>query len=212
MSGGRLRFEIDTVYPNDGSIKVTILECPASLEALHFRVPAWSKVNDILWGWWRDDYGRSGLDVTQNRPGYISLRGRFKPGLILYLYLDLPIRVASGRFGHVDEAPRPEERDGETVYRDAAIFKGPCMLVLAAAHNDLPFGRQRYAVRAGLSSDGKIELPPARDKPGPKCRWSRLHHAIDRVTPVATTAHLSPLAELTWSEDPRAKGTFDIVT
>ncbi|WP_084126779.1 glycoside hydrolase family 127 protein [Demequina sp. NBRC 110054] len=73
LESGRMRLRVETRYPDDGAITVTVVEAPSSPVTLRLRVPAWAEgstgttsegVETLETGWWRPGAVREGDVVS----------------------------------------------------------------------------------------------------------------------------------------------------
>lgn len=198
---GSIRLEIDTDYPNSGNVKVTVLECGEAARRLYFRVPGWSSVEGIAWGWHRGEMNSQGLTRLEDREGCVGLEGELKPGLTVRLSLAMPLRVECGEPGHIEEPVDLSDRTASI-----AFFAGPCELAVDAQYN--PEAELDGIVEVSVGADGTPNVERA-DIPGDVAanhlRMPGLHFRVDAEQ---GSLHLSPMAEFTCADKLKAKMLF----
>ena len=119
LTGGRVRLGIETNYPWDGQIAITVLEAPADLWALTLRIPGWCASASVTPGF---DTGRQPA-----APGWWNSPKRsWQAGDRVVLELDMPVRVIE-----------PNTRV-DAIRGCVALERGPLVYCLEGA--DLPAG------------------------------------------------------------------------
>ncbi|WP_042213035.1 glycoside hydrolase family 127 protein [Demequina mangrovi] len=128
LPGGRLRLRVDTAYPSEGEVRVTVLEAPPTAVTLRLRVPGWAEGTTVVVpdgtradaapGWWEDTRELRARDV------YV-------------LALDVSPRLVW-----------PDARI-DAVRGTVAVERGP--LVLCLESTDLPAGAALEDVRIDTS-------------------------------------------------------------
>jgi uncharacterized protein len=118
LPAGRVRLAVDTEYPWDGRVTVSVVEAPDEPWTVRLRVPAWCRSATL-------DIG-DGPTAIDPAAGSISARRAWRPGDKVTLTLDMP-----GRITMAD--PRVDATRG-----CAALERGP--LVYCIETVDLPSG------------------------------------------------------------------------
>ncbi|WP_159621020.1 glycoside hydrolase family 127 protein [Ruania rhizosphaerae] len=146
--GSVLALRIDTAYPDDGAIRVTVVEAPALPVRLRLRVPHWAEGATLA--------GVDGVSEPVG-PGWVEVPGILADGATAAL--DLPV---APRFTWPD--PRVDAARGTV-----AVERGP--LVLALESVDLPADVDLEEVRvdaaAGVHPHGDGAIVRARRLPLP---------------------------------------------
>ncbi|GAA3595313.1 glycoside hydrolase family 127 protein [Nonomuraea rosea] len=88
ISAGGARLRIDTDYPWDGLIRVTVEEAPQGEWELALRVPAWSESTFAALSWTGDDHA-----IGAAEDGYFRIRRHWQQGETIELRLDLTPRI-----------------------------------------------------------------------------------------------------------------------
>ena len=88
-SGAEARVAIETMYPSEGHVKITLSEAPPAEMAVAVRIPAWAR--DARLSVNGEPHPR---DAT--RPGYARVTRRWRPGDRLELDLPLEPRLVEG--------------------------------------------------------------------------------------------------------------------
>lgn len=114
---GDLVLDVQTRYPDDGLVRITVVEAPGSERTLRLRVPSWAE-HAVL--------AEPGSDARPARPGWVDVRRTFAVGDVV----TLDLRVTP-RFTFPD--PRIDAVRGTV-----AVERGP--LVLCLESPDLPSG------------------------------------------------------------------------
>ncbi|AYF98027.1 glycoside hydrolase family 127 protein [Protaetiibacter intestinalis] len=116
LDAGALAVRVETAYPHDGRVRVTVLEAPDAEVGIALRVPGWAD---------GATFTAAGATAPAS-PGYATARRVFAPGEQLELVLPLEPRLT---------APDPRV---DAVRGQLAVERGP--LVLALEDVDLPDG------------------------------------------------------------------------
>jgi DUF1680 family protein len=177
LGGGRaVALRVETAYPREGSVTVTV-ESPADGEwTLTLRVPAWADGATLTAG-----------GATQAAPpGYVAIRRTFAPGDIVVL--DLPV------------APRwswPDPRV-DAVRGQVAVERGPEVLAIESVDLGTDVGAARVRVdEPPVERDGQV-LVPVRTEVAAPDGWP---FAASPATPSLSDEHLVPLvAYHDWAE------------
>lgn len=136
--GERIALGIETRYPWEGSVRVTIEEAPVAAASLFLRIPGWCAEAEARV---RGEPYRGRL-----RPGsYLEVRSRWKAGEAVELTLAMPVTMLASH-------PRVLASSGR-----AALARGPLVYCVEAADNP-GFDVWDLAVRPG--SDVRAELAP----------------------------------------------------
>ena len=113
VAGQRMVFDLDTKYPSDGILSLTIREAGDAEIPIHFRAPLWSRVLKLT------------LNDQAVEPavaeGYCTLKRRWAKGDRAVLQLDLPLRTEA-RNHFIGDGPNA---DASRV----SLWKGPRQLV-----------------------------------------------------------------------------------
>ena len=135
-SGDAIALRIETTYPDDGLIRVLVVESPAGPWTLSLRVPSWASSADLV-----EPDGRRPVE-----PGTATVTRAFQPGDVVELHLPIAARVTH---------PHPLI---DSVRGSIAVERGPVVYALEStdlgAHVDL-------AVAAGtppVERDGDVLL------------------------------------------------------
>ncbi|MCB2413721.1 glycoside hydrolase family 127 protein [Demequina sp. TTPB684] len=137
LDDGVLAVQVDTAYPYEGRVTVTVAAAPPTPIELALRIPAWAQDGAA---WSTDNPGL----VAEIEGGYVRLRGVANPGDRVTLDLPVTPRVV-----------RPDPRIDD-VRGQVAIERGP--LVLALESVDLPSGADTESVEVDLGVP--VELTP----------------------------------------------------
>lgn len=130
---GRLSFELETDYPWDGAVKLTITAVPTAEAALHLRIPGWCDGATIA---------VNGEAAGPAQPGtYVTLKRVWAVGETIHLNLPLEVQ-------RVRSHPLVEETRNHV-----AIRRGPVVYCLEGI--DLPDGVELLDVH--LPRDGALE-------------------------------------------------------
>jgi hypothetical protein len=204
IENGQVVLDIDTDYPNSGEVKIRILKVPKPFGGLYFRVPSWSKKIQIL--------RNPSLLQVSDRNGYLGFRGHFREGEEIILNIDLPLRIVDGRFGYIGNSPLLIKQGEERIYGQVALLKGPILLILDQQYNPsveitgkefmLSGEIQKIDLNSLLSKLRVEEIP----------EWPNLFFNANCISPEIRGIYLSPFANLTSSDDPRASGVFNILS
>ncbi len=200
---GPLVLEVDTDYPNSGNVKLTILESPELPIKLYFRVPFWCKKPQLLHA--------SSLLRISDRDGYLGLKGYFKKGDEVLFSIDLPLRIVDGRFGYVGSPPQLMKEEGKKIYKQVALFKGPVLLVLDQKYNTQIEVENKEFILLGNGQNVKLGPSPSELKIDRTTEWKDIFFKTSSIFPDIQKIYLSSFADLTYSDDPRAVGIFDIL-
>lgn len=87
FADGRLGLRVETDYPWQGRVRITVTEAPAGPWALALRIPPWSRRTE-----WDTPDGK-GVAVTADEHGYAVLRRSWQPGDTVVLHLDMAPRL-----------------------------------------------------------------------------------------------------------------------
>ncbi|WP_432183330.1 glycoside hydrolase family 127 protein [Streptomyces tendae] len=187
FADGRLGLRVETDYPWQGRVEITVTEAPAGPWALALRVPPWSTRTRM------DTPEEKGLAVTADEQGYAVLRRSWRPGDTVVLHLDLTPRLtlphpridAVRGCAAVERGPlvycfeQTDQQDGVPVdelalFRDAEFEE--------VTHSDLDGVGPTVALRtrAAAVTGGHEAGLPYRTADGP--------HAADTDAPVIATA------------------------
>ncbi len=137
--GCPVALDVETDYPHDGRVRVTVREDATRAWTLRVRVPSWATVGAVL---------RVDGQETTVMPGYAEVRRAFRAGDVVEL--DLPVRA---RWTWAD--PRVDAVRGQV-----AVERGP--LVMALESTDLGEDVNLAAVEVGaapLERDGQVLVP-----------------------------------------------------
>lgn len=171
-AGGRLSVRVETRYPTDGAIQVTILDAPERDVTLRLRVPSWAHRATL-----------TGIDGQQRlvAPGWASICTVLRTGDSLTL--ELPVEP---RFTWPD--PRIDAVRGTI-----GIERGPLVLCLESA--DLPPGVAMENVRVDVGT------PPQPEGDGAVIQARTVRHRTEhstlpylRSSPITTLHEELPLA------------------
>ena len=206
LAGGVLTVEMATDYPWAGAVELRVTSAPPQACGLAVRVPAWSAVPQI----------RRNEDLVEAdpEPGYLVVRGQWRPGDVLRFELDTTPRLTY-----------PDRRVG-AVQGTAAIERGP--LVYCVEQADQPAGTdvadlalvpggleevratlpgvgstmlvRASAVHRALSPQPGLPYHPAR--PPPACRPPAAAHPAPASVP-PTAEQLTPT--MSQSPPPRSR-------
>lgn len=167
---GTVHLRVDTRYPDDGRVEVTVVEAPTEGPGLRLRVPAWASATGSV----------TGAEPQAVPPGWWDATAALASGQTFVLDMDLSPRLTW-----------PDRRI-DAVRGTVAIERGP--LVLCLESTDLPAGVALDAV----SIDPSAELEAHGD--GARLRGAvvRCADAYARLPYGPATRHVSPEAmELT---------------
>ncbi|NUR09153.1 MAG: glycoside hydrolase family 127 protein [Nocardioidaceae bacterium] len=135
------RLHLDTDYPWDGEVTITVDEVPDDTErTLTMRVPAWCTDATVT-----DPDGQ----VVAAAPGYVSVRRGWHPGDAVRLALPMPVRLTPGH-------PRVDAVRG-----CLAVERGP--LVYAVEQLDLPEGPHVDDLRLTSTDPSALVAEPRPD-------------------------------------------------
>jgi DUF1680 family protein len=179
IHAGDIRLAIETDYPWDGAVRVTILEAPETERELALRVPGWCASATA-----RD---AAGTDLGPPSDGAIRMTRRWRSGEVIELTLAMPVRATAAD-------PRIDAVRG-----CVAIERGP--LVYAIESADLPAGVELEDVR--LDSDARFELEQGRATGDDAIAVTTLGHvrggdAVIRAVPYHTWGNRGDGAMRVW--------------
>jgi DUF1680 family protein len=163
LGAGRVRLAIDTDYPWDGQVTVTVKEAPAGPWSLAMRIPDWCQSASVRVA--------SGETETLRAPGrWTSESRRWQAGDEVVLCLEMPARVT-----------QPDARI-DAIRGCLALERGP--LIYCVETDDLPAGvtledvvleptvRPRPVTRADIGESVVGLVVPAIHRPaGPQNAW-----------------------------------------
>ncbi|NNC13780.1 glycoside hydrolase family 127 protein [Planctomonas sp. JC2975] len=129
---GDLTLTVETGYPFDGAVRVTVESAPDSPVALSLRVPSWAA-----------DATLDGAQVAAG--GYATVTRRFAPGDVLVLDLPVTPRIA-----------RPLARIDD-LRGSLAIERGPLVYAFEAVDQPNGVGLDEAIVDAGSVADGDAD-------------------------------------------------------
>jgi len=175
LAGGRqVAVRVETAYPADGDIRVTVLGTDATSGAgeqwtLSLRVPAWADGATLT----------VDGETTPAAPGYASVTRPFAPGDVVELRL--PVRA---RWTGAD--PRVDAVRGSV-----AVERGPLVMALESVDLGASVNTARVLVdEAPVDRDGQVLVPvaqvPVEDSPWPYATGSATVPALEpaRLTPL----------------------------
>lgn len=116
LEAGELAVRVQTAYPREGVVRVTVIEAPDAPVSIGLRVPSWATGATVT----------EGATTTPVSPGLATVERAFTPGDEIVLTLPLTPRLTAGH-------PRVDAVRGQL-----AVERGP--LVLALEDVDLPDG------------------------------------------------------------------------
>jgi DUF1680 family protein len=119
LAGEPLRLTQETGYPWDGTVRITIDECPSEPLALKLRIPGWAEGAAIR-------VNGDELDASLTPGTYAEVRRVWKPGDVVELELEMPAQL-------IEAHPLVEE-----VKNQVAVKRGPIVYCLESP--DLPDG------------------------------------------------------------------------
>ena len=140
VPGGRVRLEVETEYPWDGSVNVTVTDAPGNRWTIAARVPAWCRAGSVDVGGVREP--------IEPGSGHVTMSREWAPGDRMRVELEMPPRMT---------APDPRI---DAVRGSVAVERGP--LVYALEQADLPDGITLDAVRADAASLPELAAPDPR--------------------------------------------------
>ncbi|WP_255371664.1 beta-L-arabinofuranosidase domain-containing protein [Cellulosimicrobium sp. CUA-896] len=70
-AGGELAVRVESRYPDDGAVRVEVLDAPEREVSLRLRVPAWAHGATLV---------APGRDARPVAPGWAEVRGALRPG------------------------------------------------------------------------------------------------------------------------------------
>lgn len=133
LGEGDFAIDLDTAYPDDGRVVLTLARAPKAERELALRLPAWCaspslRINDRP------------VAVGDRADGYVRVRRRWKPGDRVVLSLPMAVRAE----------PTPDDP------RLVAFFSGPLVLAADLGPAERPFDQ---AAPALLGEGDPAELP-----------------------------------------------------
>ncbi len=137
--GQALRLQVETDYPWDGTVRLTIQDAPAQPLTLHLRVPAWAAGASYR----IEREGNAGRPVAAAAGAYVRPRRVWRPGTVVHVTLPMPARL-------IGSHPRVQANTGR-----AALARGPLIYCLESL--DHP----------GVDVDRLALLPTERLRPVP---------------------------------------------
>ena len=187
-AAGRIRLggfllDVQTRYPDDGLVRIVVLEAPVGMAGLRLRVPSWASEATIA------ERGETAHAVA---PGWLDVRRVFGPGDELVLDLRM-----GARFSFPD-------RRIDAVRGTVAVERGPLVLCLESI--DLPDGASLddvlIDVRVPPTDDGDTALVSAvtvdRGSDGSLGRVP--YSAGDPSTPTGTVREVALVPYHRWAE------------
>jgi len=147
-SASPLELRLDTEYPRAGNVRLTVTRGQAKA-AVRMRIPHFARQVRIRVNGRRADHASDA--------GFAVLTRAWRPGDRVDLTFDLPFSlVPGGRTGFETSGP-PEG----TIFEEAALLKGPLVLMLERETNGLREERQDWTLAVYRQADGQLYLPPA---------------------------------------------------
>ena len=114
VNGKSLKVDLETNYPNDGKLKLTLEPSGTMVFPLKIRIPAWSNVKSASID------GRR-LSQTAAEDGYLVIEKKWQKGDIVELVLDMPYRT--------EKRNEFVGNDASTDMSRVSLWKGPRQLV-----------------------------------------------------------------------------------
>ncbi|HEU0256358.1 MAG TPA: beta-L-arabinofuranosidase domain-containing protein [Microbacteriaceae bacterium] len=189
LASGPVRVQVETDYPFDESVKITVLEAPAADTTLSLRIPPWA-----------GDTMRLSEPATRPTPGAAVIRRRFLAGDVIELVLSVRPRVT-----------RPDRRI-DAVRGTFAVEAGPLVMALESA--DLPAGWSVNDIEADPlslagSPDGPtLDVTRCDTGDGWPYRSEAQHDTGEkrtaRLIPYSTWANRGPSTMRVWIPEPAA--------
>ena len=140
-ANGEISLEVQTNYPWEGDVHISVSATPISPWELSVRIPAWCRAAHVA-------YGGSDEQLDAGTDGYLRLRRTWQPGDRLTLSLDMPARRTVAL------------RDIDSAHGCEALERGP--LVYCLEQTDLQWCRFNQLRIA----QGEVELAPHPRLPG----------------------------------------------
>jgi hypothetical protein len=110
-TGAGVRLAVDTRYPLDGAVEVTVWETPSAEWTLSLRVPAWCRGATVR-------VNGTAVPATPGAPGYLEISREWRAGDVVALFLPMPPRLT---------LPHPA---ADAVRGAVAIERGPLVYCL----------------------------------------------------------------------------------
>jgi len=84
LQGGDVRFAVETAYPWEGHVKMTMeMDAPMHM-TLHFRYPAWCRSGRL-------EINGAAVQRPQIKNGYLPVERQWKPGDVVVLHFEMPV-------------------------------------------------------------------------------------------------------------------------
>lgn len=107
VSAGGFELDVDTAYPWQGQIQITIKQAPAGQACLRIRIPAWAEGATAM---------ISGQELDARPGAYLVVERQFNSGEVLNLYLPMPVRSIYSNPRITDNAGRVAIARGPLIY------------------------------------------------------------------------------------------------
>ena len=127
---GNCRLRVETGYPHEGEIVVTVLEASGGEFEIALREPSWSRGRAAVEGSW------DGVETSDDETGYRAIRRKWQAGDRIVLKLDMAPRLTVAN-------PRVDAARGAV-----AIERGPLVYCLEAVDNE------------GMERSGDLRIDP----------------------------------------------------
>ena len=123
MSGGPLSFSLQSGFPWQGDVKITIQDAPKDFIRLNMRLPGWAR------GYTLTVNGEA--EQPEENSGYLTLSGRFDQGDVIRLSFPMPIETVHATLFSPDYAGKCTVMRGPLVYCLEEIDNGSQLWALS---------------------------------------------------------------------------------
>jgi len=186
--GRAIGLDVDTAYPRDGAVRVTIRETPADAWTLTLRVPAWAGIARVTVRGAGSAAAQGDTESFDARPGSVPIERVFAVGDVIELDLPMQPRVTAPD-RHIDAVRGTVaiERGPEVLCLETVDVAGLAGLTDGAGFGDLVID----PARAPYERDGRVRVR-LRDALTPPDPWP-YEPLDDVVAPIETEGVEVPL-------------------
>jgi DUF1680 family protein len=147
--GKKVKLSMETTYPDDGAVKVRILQCDATSPwSLRLRVPAWSRIASLT--------VNGDPQQVDPKDGWLTLARAWKAGDEVAFTIPLPVWLSRPNSNEVLSLPDAKDN---VLLKDIRLFRGPLLLALDKLRNPDLAWPQEGRLTLLLPAPDSITLP-----------------------------------------------------